>query len=104
MAFNICGAWLIFSTFNLCPSIKRSQMYTALLSIKSTSCPWLIWITSLYRAHAAQSPRNKRKLDVKRTTPHPPARFGSKKYFSFKILQSEPLDRASTGSVEEIAN
>ncbi|CDG93163.1 hypothetical protein XBP1_2360040 [Xenorhabdus bovienii str. puntauvense] len=24
MAFNICGAWLIFLTFSLCPSIKRS--------------------------------------------------------------------------------
>ncbi|AYA41595.1 hypothetical protein D3790_15100 [Xenorhabdus nematophila] len=32
----------------------------------------------MHRAHAAQSPRNKRKPDVKRTTPHPPARFGSK--------------------------
>ncbi|WP_319927379.1 hypothetical protein [Xenorhabdus littoralis] len=50
-----------------------------------------------------QSPRNKSKPDVKRTTPHPPARFGSKNYFSFKILQRERPDRASAGDVGNIA-
>ncbi|MGJ0626701.1 hypothetical protein [Xenorhabdus bovienii] len=86
----------------LIPHQVLPDAHSAIIN-RADSRPWLIWITSLRRVQAAQSPRNKRKPDVKRTTPHPPARFGSKNYFSFKILQREPPERASTGGVEEIA-
>ncbi|CBJ80162.1 hypothetical protein XBJ2_440090 [Xenorhabdus bovienii str. Jollieti] len=90
--------------YNFLPLHKRNQTHTAPFTHQLTDHLCLIWIASLHRSYAAQSPRNKRKPDVKRTTPHPPARFGSKNYFSFKIRQREPPERASTGGVREIAN
>nr|DAQ85749.1 MAG TPA: hypothetical protein [Caudoviricetes sp.] len=48
-------------------------------------------------AQCAQYPRNKIIHDVKRTTPHPPAQFGSKKYFSLNFLQNISRGRAGIG-------
>ncbi|MEY1423827.1 hypothetical protein AB7038_08420, partial [Morganella morganii] len=41
---------------------------------------------------------------VKRTTPHPPAVFGSENYFSFKILQTGTPDRATAGALQISCN
>lgn len=38
------------------------------------------------------------------TTPHPPAGFGSQKFFSFIFLQNDSLDSASLGVLKENSN
>ncbi|WP_160268634.1 hypothetical protein [Kosakonia sacchari] len=48
--------------------------------------------------------QNKRVADKNGTTPHPPAGFGSGKFFSFVFLQTTPPGRASAGELRENPN
>jgi len=73
-------------------------------------CLYLLQHTSVMRATeprlegAAINGRNKSIADKNGTTPHPPAVFGSIKFFSFIFLQTISPARAAAGVLPENQN
>ncbi len=86
---------IIIHEFFLCEkySMLQKNELLELLFVKKSIFTYITKVT-----------RNKTIWHVKRTTPHPPAQFGSKNYFSFKILQTLSPSRANTRALPKISN